>query len=178
MVMSSNCETWGQMPTERRAHTSIGWAGLGPAEGASGAEIRARAPRRDRQRRVTPHSSSRPPAQLDHRLTHSHRNSHYDCTLNSSSWMSFPQFLGSFSAHLPRSTASQANLTPHLPTGGPTLQDEADELDKEEADWYDHLHEITSFGYNTLIPLGKLHTHDDDQDVSPDREQPALLPDH
>jgi len=74
--------------------------------------------------------------------------------------------MAGLNAHLPRSSASQVNLSPHLPTGGPTLQDEADELDKEEADWYDSLHEITSFGYNTLIPLGKQHTHDDDQNVS------------
>lgn len=80
--------------------------------------------------------------------------------------MSFPLFSSSFHPNLPRSTASQLNPSRHLPTGGPTLQDEADQLDKEEAEWYDHLHEVTSFGYNTLIPLGKQHTQEDDQDVS------------
>ena len=87
--------------------------------------------------------------------------------------MSFPEVWSSFASNLPRSSQSQLNCSPHLPTGGPTLQDEADQLDKEEADWYDSLHEVTSFGSNTIIPLGKQHTHDEDQDVSTIYSPPA-----
>lgn len=74
--------------------------------------------------------------------------------------MSWPTFDRAFDAHLPRSSRPGACRLKQ------TLQDEADALDAEEAAWYDRLHEVASFGYASLIPLGKLQTQEEDQDVS------------
>lgn len=68
--------------------------------------------------------------------------------------------------NLPRSSCSARQGNSLFDISGATLQDEAGEIDKEETEWFDNLHEISSFGYNTLIPLGKQQTQSEDQEAS------------